>query len=177
MTIVICPGIHRSHLTQHFIADLQWSHQPLIFPAEATPVYSPRHVLKFLSDANLTEPLLLVAFSAGVVGAIGAAHLWQNQGGSIKALIAVDGWGVPLSGNFPIHRMSHDHFTAWSSALLDENSSDSFYADPAVEHLTLWRSPQTVHGHWISANKERSPISTTAASFITALLQRYEASA
>ncbi|MCY7273351.1 MAG: hypothetical protein LH702_06290, partial [Phormidesmis sp. CAN_BIN44] len=113
MTIVICPGIHRSQLTQRFVADLQLSHKPLIFPAEKAPAYSSLHILKFLSDADLIEPLLLVAFSAGVVGAIGAARLWQNQGGSIKALIALDGWGVPLAGNFPIHRVSHDRFTAW----------------------------------------------------------------
>ncbi len=176
MTIVICPGIHRSQLTQRFVADLQLSRKPLIFPAEKAPTYSPLHILKFLSDADLIEPLLLVAFSAGVVGAIGAARLWQNQGGSIKALIALDGWGVPLAGNFPIHRVSHDRFTAWSSALLDSTHADSFYADPAVDHLTLWRSPQTVQGHWIPAHKDSRSTSTTAASFITALLQRYETS-
>jgi len=176
MNIVICPGIHSSELTRRFIADLQLSHSPLIFPAEKAPAYSPLHILKFLLDADSIEPLLLVAFSAGVVGAIGAARLWQNQGGSIKALIALDGWGVPLTGTFPIHRVSHDRFTAWSSALLDGDSSDSFYADPAVDHLTLWRSPQTVQGQWIPAHKDSRSTSTTAASFITALLQRYETS-
>lgn len=176
MNIVICPGIHSSELTRRFIADLQLSHTPLIFPAEKFPSYSPLHILKFLSDTNPIEPLLLVAFSAGVVGAIGAARLWQKQGGSIKALIALDGWGVPLDGNFPIHRVSHDRFTAWSSALLDGVHSDSFYADPAVDHLTLWRSPQTVQGQWIPAHKNSRSTSTTAASFITALLQRYETS-
>ncbi len=176
MKIVICPGIHRSHLTQCFVAELQLSDQPLIFPTEKAPVYSPLHVLEFLSSTNSIAPLLLVAFSAGVVGAIGAARLWQKQGGSIQALIALDGWGVPLAGNFPIHRVSHDRFTAWSSAVLDEDGSDSFYADPAVDHLTLWRSPQTVRGQWIPATQDLQPVSTTAASFITALLQRYKTS-
>ncbi len=177
MTIVICPGIHRSHLTQCFVAELRLNQTSLVFPTEKAPAYSPLHILEFLSDANASTPLLFVAFSAGVVGAIGAARLWQKQGGSVKALIALDGWGVPLSADFPIHRVSHDRFTAWSSALLEQGRSDSFYADPSVEHLTLWRSPATVQGHWITANKELPPLSTTAASFITALVQRYETSA
>ena len=26
---------------------------------------------------------------------------------------------------------------------------NNFYADPAVEHLEMWRSPQTVQGWWV----------------------------
>jgi len=44
--------------------------------------------------------------------------------------------GVPLVGNFPIHRLSHDYFTHWSSAVLG-SGNDSFYADPPVEHLEM----------------------------------------
>ncbi|NJK53546.1 MAG: hypothetical protein HC936_13370 [Leptolyngbyaceae cyanobacterium SU_3_3] len=61
----------------------------------------------------------------------------------------MDGWGVPLGGDFPIYRVSHDRFTHWSSAWWVAGL-DSFYADPAVAHLDLWRSPQTVQGRWVS---------------------------
>lgn len=87
----------------------------------------------------------------------------------MKALIAVDGWGVPLSGNFPIHRLSHDYFTHWSSALLG-SGDDSFYSDPAVEHLAIWRSPHTCQGWWVQGGKRTF---TTAAQFINELGQRY----
>ncbi len=176
MKIVICPGIHRSQLSQNFVAALHPRQEVLIFPAEKTPAYSPLHLLEFLSTTEATTPLIFIAFSAGVVAAIGAARLWQKQGGSVSAMIALDGWGVPLAGDFAIHRVSHDRFTAWSSALLGGGDSDSFYADPAVDHLTLWRSPQTVQGYEITANRRSPQTYTTATSFITALLQRYNPS-
>ena len=64
----------------------------------------------------------------------------------MKALIAFDGWGVPLVGNFPIYRISHDQFTHWSSELLGKGDK-SFYADPPVEHLDLWRSDKDSPAH------------------------------
>jgi hypothetical protein len=88
-------------------------------------------VWSFLQTAaDPQEPLLLIGFSAGVVGAIAAANLWQGQGRRVAAVIAVDGWGVPQVGDFPLHRVSHDYFTHWSSAVLGAGA-DSFYADPA----------------------------------------------
>jgi len=172
--IVICPGVHSSQLSQSFVTALHPSQETLIFPTDTAPAYSPLHVLEFLSTTGTTTPLIFIAFSAGVVAAIGAARLWQKQGGTVKALIALDGWGVPLAGDFAIHRVSHDRFTAWSSALLGGGDSDSFYADPAVDHLTLWRSPQTVQGYGVTPGRQPRQTYTTAASFITALLQRYE---
>jgi hypothetical protein len=190
MKVVICPGIHSAELTEGFVSGLHDSIQPhdrVIFPTEKSPAYSPLHVLELL---NSPTPYLFIAFSAGVVGAIGAARLWQKQGGTVKALIALDGWGVPLEANFPIHRVSHDFFTHWSSRLLGKGL-DSFYADPAVAHLDLWRSPQTVSGCWIKSvpqkglleehpalSSPRPPVSSspiTLATFITALLQKYGA--
>lgn len=98
-----------------------------------------------------------------------AARSWQQSGGTIKALIALDGWGVPLYGDFPIHRLSHDHFTHWSSKLLGAGL-DGFYADPPVEHLELWRSPQTTQGWW----EQKSQLQQiTAVAFLALLLQRY----
>lgn len=176
--IVICPGIHEPKLTEDFILGSGWGcRNLLIFPAQDYPAYSGVHILQFLGDRDrvpAASELIFISFSAGVVGAIAAALAWQLQGGKVKAFIAVDGWGVPLTGNFPIHRISHDYFTHWSSALLG-SGLDSFYAAPPIEHLELWRNPQTARGWWVQhsegTSKTRSP--TTAAVFLNHLLQRY----
>lgn len=96
-------------------------------------------------------PIIFICFSAGVVGGLGAALWWQTKGGKIKAFFALDGWGMPIVANFPVYRLSHDYFTYWSSALLG-SGKDSFYADPAVTHLDLWRSPHKVMGCWVSSS-------------------------
>jgi len=149
--------------------------QPLIvFPADRLPPYSGGHVFHFVRDRLRQEcpdsyrqlPLVWIGFSAGVVGAIAAAWAWQWRGGRVQAFFALDGWGVPLGGDFSIYRLSHDPFTHWSSALLG-NGTDSFYADPPVTHLDLWRSPQTIGGWWLSAQGSHR---ATVASFLTALL-------
>ena len=179
MQVVICPGIHPPALTAQFVQAI-----PLptawIYPAPEAPAYSGGHILAFLlrrfyGDAGdcygqfdiqrldiqsmVQTPLLLIGFSAGVVGAITAADLWQALGGRVVALIAVDGWGMPLRAMFPVHRFSHDPFTHWSSALLDEMrlnpteleaESIHFYADPPVGHLNLWRAPQVTQGWAVS---------------------------
>jgi hypothetical protein len=180
MQIVLCPGIHPPDCTDGFLAGMGWidaSDRPTpltwrLYPA-TDPPYSPLHVLKFLqrSGVDHQETLLFVGFSAGVVGAIGAARWWQQQRGTVAALIALDGWGVPLVGDFAIHRVSPDRFTHWNWGW---PSPDSFYADPGVEHLTLWRSPQTVQGWQINAQNEKIGARITVASFITDLVERYE---
>ena len=198
MNIIICPGIHKLELTRGFLEGLQWrGNEHLsgdgqignvwIFPTQEYPAYSAVCILQFLEECRLktlsdpsTElPVIFISFSAGVVGAIGAAWGWQLLGRQVKAFIAVDGWGVPLSGNFPIHRLSHDYFTHWSSALLG-SGNDSFYADPSVDHLQLWHQPQDVRGCWVRAPGTEKQFSsagekslTTAAKFITHLLQIY----
>jgi hypothetical protein len=187
MSVVICPGIHPPELTQSFLSGLKtllsssskFTHSGniLIFPPQDYPV-SAVHIVQFLRDRQgnpqTTSPLVFISFSAGVVGAIGAAWGWQLLGGNVKAFMALDGWGVPLFGNFPIHRLSHDFFTHWSSAVLG-SGEDSFYADPAVEHLELWRSPQTVPGWVVHPNVEtpQQLKRLTAAEFLTMLLERY----
>ena len=195
MQIILCPGIHPPELTEAFVRALSLHTPPLIFPA-TQPVYSSGHILAFLlqhlgqasqpsqtpswnplqiaetqttTQAIKTTPVLWIGFSAGVVGAIGAAHLWQKIGGRVVALIAFDGWGVPLLAPFPIHRLSHDAFTHWSSAVLGAGQT-SFYAEPEVAHLELWRSPQHVHG-W--AVHPSGYTNTTAAQFVTDLIQQY----
>ncbi|WP_088892147.1 hypothetical protein [Leptolyngbya ohadii] len=189
MTIVICPGYHPPQLTTDFLRGLgrvsqkTGLPQAIIYPAHLQPPYSSLHLLSFLrstleqswqqfegekSEAiyHRWRSLVFIGFSAGVVAAIGAAQVWQTVGGSasgstdgsVKALIAIDGWGVPLWGNFPIHRMSHDAFTHWSSALLGGGSS-SFYADPAVGHLDLWRSPQQIWGYSVQSSSDNRVVS------------------
>ncbi|PPS42707.1 hypothetical protein [Chroococcidiopsis sp. TS-821] len=180
MHVVICPGIHAPELTQQFIQGLKTKSIQrdnfLIFPSHDYAVLSPLHVLQFLrsqlgNPQRRSPPIVFIAFSAGVVGAITAANLWQSLGGQVLALIAIDGWGVPLFGNFPLHRLSHDYFTHWSSGMLGSGSAD-FYAEPAVDHLTLWRSPQTVSGCYVKNSQLIARM--TAADFAIALLEQYE---
>jgi hypothetical protein len=187
MKIIVCPGIHKFSLTECFLKDIfeQESCQGfatnlLVFPADRYPAYSGLHILCFLyqrlSRENpnlfLQMPLIWIGFSAGVVGSITAAWMWQWLGGRVQAVIALDGWGVPLGGNFPVHRLSHDRLTHWSSALLGAGQ-DSFYSDPAIDHLDLWRSPRTAQGWQIRADPLHQPTQTTAADFLTALLHHY----
>lgn len=184
MSAIVCPGMHAPELTQCFLEELQLvsnlqasqSGNILIFPAQDAAVLSAFHILQFLREhlnsPQETSKLVFISFSAGVVGAIGAAWMWQLLGGQVKAFIALDGWAVPLFGNFPIYRLSHDFFTHWSSSLLG-SGEDSFYAEPPVEHLELWRSPQTVHGWWVHSARTQPPTPLTAAEFLTMLLKRH----
>jgi hypothetical protein len=177
MHIVICPGIHAPQLTQEFVQGLNETasdtYKFLIYPNHDYAVLSP-HLLQFLQtqlgNPHWRSPVVFIAFSAGVVGAILAANTWQSLGGQVLALIAIDGWGVPLFGNFPLHRLSHDYFTHWSSAMLG-TGSHNFYAEPAVEHLTLWRSPQHVSGCYTKDAQTLTHLS--AAEFLIMLLEQY----
>ncbi|MDJ0714767.1 MAG: hypothetical protein QNJ54_11180 [Prochloraceae cyanobacterium] len=174
MSVLICPGFHSSQLTKSFVRGLRstddrdFSSNLLIFPASDYSPLSASDIVKFLEkhqgNPQQAEPVIFISFSAGVVGAIMAAIAWENKSGKVKAFFALDGWGVPLWGNFPIHRLSHDYFTHQSSALLGAGE-DSFYADPPVEHLQLWRSPQDTQGWWVKA--PGCKISCSAAEFLT----------
>ena len=187
MRLVICPGIHDPKLTDCFLERLsevwgdaepqqntQTPYPIKIFPAHKHPAFSALDIFHFLCSQELAgESLVFVSFSAGVVGAIGAAWMWQQIGGKVEAFFALDGWGVPLGGTFPIHRISHDSFTHWSSAILG-SGGDSFYADPAIAHLDLWREPQTATGWHVSQTAGiETAAPTTAAQFLVNLLKQY----
>ena len=150
---LICPGFHEQSLTHSFVNNISHYHpyldNLLIFPTDQYPPYSGFHLIHYLQGKfNVkSQNLIFIAFSAGVVAAVSAAMQWQRQGGKIKGLIAFDGWGVPLLGDFPVYRISHDEFTHYSSAILGTGKL-SFYANPAVDHLDLWRSPHQVQG-WL----------------------------
>lgn len=175
--LVICPGIHPEALTTQFLANLQapWCQKNtapftyLLAPTDL-PIYNSVALLIWLQrHCPLAQPLILLGFSAGVVGAIGAAWGWQLAGGKIAALIAMDGWGVGLYGHFPIYRLSHDELTHWSSHLLG-GGPESFYAHPGVTHLELWARPGQATGYWVGAAGQ---VPSDAAAFLVAILQRH----
>ncbi|NEQ98895.1 MAG: hypothetical protein F6K30_19605 [Cyanothece sp. SIO2G6] len=172
MVTVIAPGCHVSALTDSFVLGLPQLPTELWIPPKDSywPAYSPQHLRLRLQQwlaagpmghvrAPLDHALLFIGFSAGVVASIGVARWWQAQGGIVKACIAVDGWGVPLYGQFPIHRISHDRWTHASSQLLG-GTEVSFYADPGVEHLELWRSPHTTVGVSTAARPQFQPFTS-----------------
>ena len=170
MTIIICPGIHPPELTEQFIDRIQQkiTADLLVLQTEKYQPYSAIAVYQWLTKQNLslTKPLAFISFSAGVVGSFGAAWVWQLQGGKIHSFIAVDGWGMPLVANFPIYRVSHDRFTHWSSAILGVGQQ-GFYADPEVEHLEIWRSPNTYGWQEISLGcKTRTTLTDYLAAII-----------
>ena len=177
MAIVLCPGIHPPQLTDSFRTAIQQRYSELYVEAalsisvvpKANPWgVSPLHVLDFLERTfPVSEPLLLVGFSAGVVGAIAAAWAWQTRGGLISAFVALDGWGVPLYGSFPIYRLSHDEFTHWSSQPLGIGP-DPFYADPPVGHLDLWQFPDKARGWQMQSDGLQA---TTAADVICRIIK------
>lgn len=186
---VICGGEHSPSLTDSFVRQvflltpkLYLPPNLLVFPSTWGPVWSPFHILKFLELSLTPMPfenlpaVIFISFSAGVAGAIGAAWGWQQRGGKVAAFFALDGWGVPLVGDFPIYRLSHDYFTHWSSALLG-SGEESFYATGPVSHLQLWEMPQTVQGWWHNTASFGSypPRPTTAALFLVSLLERHGA--
>lgn len=185
MTIVICPGIHEPKLTDQFLEGLSinWqnlshSGKLLVCPTQDYTPYSTIDISKFLWSSKLIRtdtPLLFIAFSAGVVGATGAAWTWQLGGGQVKAVIAIDGWGMPVKGNFPIYKVSHDHFTHWSWGIFS-SGDENFYAYPSVEHLEIWRSPQTTRGWWLHQNimEVKTATPATAKEFIIKILENHE---
>ncbi len=184
MTIILCPGIHDRELTQSFRDELLEQCGSLglqnsvnldlhCFEDGHVWGFSAPHLLGFLE--RLVPPpmaLTFIGFSAGVVGAIGAAWAWHQQGRRVQALIALDGWGVPLVAPFPIHRLSHDRFTHWSSQFMGVGAT-AFYADPAIAHLELWRSPHQAWGWWSRGSDLQR---TTAVAVIAQLIQEYERS-
>ena len=112
--IVICPGFQEQELTHSFVNNIT-NYFPdldnlLIFPTDQYPPYSGFHLINYLQEKckQKSQNLMFIAFSAGVVAAVTAAMQWQGEGGKIKGLIAFDGWGVPLLGDFPVYRVSHD---------------------------------------------------------------------
>ncbi|MEM8639118.1 MAG: hypothetical protein AAGG51_09925 [Cyanobacteria bacterium P01_G01_bin.54] len=146
--IVLCPGMHTPEVSESFRTRFTPLHSHLhCFIPEAIAPYDGSAICQHVQNhCESNTPLVLMGFSAGAVGARYAAQALHHQGWAIAALWLWDGWGVPRLGEpFPTVRLSHDTFTHWSSALLGEGD-DSFWADPAVPHLDLWRNPEQIRG-------------------------------
>lgn len=180
---VICPGFHPPELTDRAIARLDFppSIQPIIIPTDqiwpCDPVGIANYIERHMADADLipghhpSPKLNFLGFSAGTIGALGAALLWRDRA-SLGAIVLCDGWGVPLlpvwnwwPDGWPdgwrdrpgqptiaprLYRVSHDRWThdTWSRMGI---TTPSFIADPEVEHLTLWSDPHRVSGHAVDA--------------------------
>ena len=170
LSVYICPGFHASALTEQFVRSLPLFIRPHVFTAfPANPIA----VFRWLTQQKCSPiaPITAIGFSAGVVGMAGALTLWQQQGGKVARFFAVDGWGMPTAG-LPTCRLSHDEFTHWSSLPLGAGKVN-FYADPAVEHLALWKNPEQALGWQVNDWKSGRPkgIATTASHFLNAQLQ------
>ncbi len=156
LAVAICPGFHSAALTDGWVRSLPpfaQAHIATALPIDAIAIFnwliqtfgSPSASNQNLPTAK--APLIAIGFSAGVVGLTGALHLWQHQGGKVAQFFAVDGWGTPIMG-LPVCRLSHDSFTHWSSLPLGAGKVN-FYADPGVDHLQLWGSPEQVVGQQV----------------------------
>ena len=177
--VLICGGIHSPTWTDSFLCclsncrDRDWNY--LVFPSHYYPPYDGRKVYQFVVEdygkPDQSKALLVIAFSAGVVGALIASHLWQRHGGKIKVFLAIDPWGIPLVGDFAIHTLSHDWFT--HITMINFNRCyDSFYADPSVTHEQIWRAPNLVEGWWQKTRSLKQRIN--AASFINLWIEEYQ---
>ncbi|MEO1401370.1 MAG: hypothetical protein AAFV72_08940 [Cyanobacteria bacterium J06635_1] len=173
MKLMICPGIHAPGLTEGFLRSLlPRLHQPpaalWIQPGGvgallSAPILS---TLRAQAQPSKLGPISMIAFSAGVVGAAQAIPRWCEVGGQLACLIALDGWGVPLGGDYPIYRVSHDRFTHWSSRGLG-GGTVNFYAEPGIDHLDLWQTPAQAMG-WRVDGQRRDR--TSAADFVSQAL-------
>ncbi len=94
MSIFICPGFHLPELTQCLLqqllfpanSSLSLSEKIRVFPATKYTALSPLHIMQDLIDTYgqppVASPILFIGFSAGVIGARGAAWGWQARGRS-----------------------------------------------------------------------------------------------
>ncbi|MEM9536212.1 MAG: hypothetical protein AAGA40_11140 [Cyanobacteria bacterium P01_E01_bin.45] len=107
--------------------------------------------------AHLNYPIVAIGFS---YGAVKVAAL---QTPTVIGKILVDGWCVWCSDRVPIFRLSHDRLTHLN-ALAFGGGRQLFCAQPAVEHLQLWRAPQQVLG-WVEGDRQAQQ---SAADFLLA---------
>lgn len=175
MGIIICPGLLAVAASQRFWQTVQehsttdlnlnrsvGTAETVIFLPPDCPVYSPQHVLQAVRPLLTPEPWIWIGFSAGIVGGLGAARYCHDQF-PVHAFIALDAWGVPLIAPFPIYHLSHDRWTHHIVAAFN-TLEGSFFADPDVNHLDLWETPDRVSG-W-DCQRGCPPSRTNAATYI-----------
>ncbi len=212
--IIVCPGSHPPAWTEQWRQALTaiapeltttlaispatppWAGHPLrqwlmalLAEASTPPLGNPTQPP---SDQPLGQPptvqplIYMVAFSAGCVAAEAIAHYAPHGGYRIGAIFAWDGWGVPLVGPFPVHRLSHDGFTHYTSYRPGGKRGDGprpalghrphFYADPTVPHHQLWQAPHQVQGWQVgdfTPQPSRHRHRTTALAFQLACFHHY----
>ncbi len=148
LPVIVCPGFNRVELTERFTRSLPAFTRPYV--VRSLPI-SPLGLYQWMSDTlgnpATQRPIVGIGFSAGVVGLAGALLLWQQSGGKVARLFAVDGWGVPVLG-LSVTRLSHDRFTHLTTLPLGAGDTN-FYAEPAVDHLSLWGTPDQVMGRCV----------------------------
>lgn len=178
--LVICGGIHPLNWTNSFLKNINFEslnikkEDILIIDNNLSSAYDGKNIYQNLVNnygQKYQTPLIFIGFSAGVVGALIASRLWQRYGGKILALIAVDGWGVPLIADFPIYTLSHDYFTHLTLIKFD-HQIDSFYSYPSVSHEQIWRSPSETKGYWQKSNGIK--ILSNATTIIKFFLEKYQ---
>ncbi|MBW4697070.1 MAG: hypothetical protein KME03_04050 [Aphanocapsa lilacina HA4352-LM1] len=173
--LIVIPGDQGSPAkraaTEAFCNALDLPHRLL---SAAAPPYLPGSVRALLAECSGCS-LVVIAFSAGVVGAAAAlqSRYLKRAGITIEALIALDGWLVPLFCPFPIYRLSHDAFTHRTSLPFGMGRTN-FFADPAVAHLDLWTAPNRVVGWQVTGNTH---VPTTALDFIDSRLREHSCTA
>lgn len=177
--LIICPGMHSPRWTETLKGQLKggelWpSAEHYVFPHHPQQAWSAHALRDWLgATVALGSPLVFLGFSAGCVAAIAAAWAYQQgQDYPVEAVIALDGWGVPLAGQFATYRLSHDRYTHITGALWGQGDR-AFYADPPVTHQQLWQAPQQVWG-WAGGG---SGTYTTALQFLAQCLAPYHGNA
>ncbi|MEM9568148.1 MAG: hypothetical protein AAF974_07545 [Cyanobacteria bacterium P01_E01_bin.34] len=100
-------------------------------------------------------PSVAIGFSYGAV------RVAALQIPNLVGKILIDGWCVWCSDRVPIFRLSHDKITH-VNALIYGGGRKLFCAQPAVEHLQLWSTPQDIRG-WEEGDRQTS---TSAADFL-----------
>lgn len=168
--LIICPGFHEPAWTDKWLRGMALEATQVRCLPPLEPVYSPGVVLEFCqAHCDATQPLVMVAYSAGVVGGLGAAERWQALGGVVGGVVVIDAWGVPLWGKFPLVTVSHDWITdacgqAWGK-------QNHFFAQPAVTHAQLWQSPQ---GAWGLGTLNGETTRQTAKTFVQKNVKQFQ---
>ena len=170
LIIKVFSGFHDPSLTVQFIQQIQDGLNKNLLEDTLISFESNSMVMNSWSfnreesldgEGNEKTSTLLIGFSAGVINAAIAANIMVNQQSNPVALIAIDGWGVPLfSKAFPVFRFSHDLFTHSSSTIL--GGQGIFVADPPSSHLELWKSPSQVKGWFISPDEKNPAMAMNA---------------
>ena len=168
--LLVIPGVVPQEATDRFVQQLNIPGVCCV-PASIAP-YNPIVLDQFTRSQDLDSDLMVIAYSAGCVGALGWLPLWYRQQKTIKALMAIDGWPIPFWGKFPIYRVSHDLYTHRTTLRLGAGL-EQFYCDPAVEHRSLWAYPETAWGLWNQVQKPQESHRTTALDFLQCIVARH----